>query len=127
MKFTTPRAQGPCFKLANMAKEGNKPPPVATKELISWNLKQFIAFTLFGALSATIISSSLSTVTPTFLQNTTPPSASFTANPESPTLSMIRTEYFPLHILFRSLLLLTLKHAFEHYEVSSNRSFDLAI
>jgi hypothetical protein len=86
MKFTTPRALAPRFKLARMAEEVNEP-FVAVEETRSWTLKQFIIFTILGALTATLISFRYSIITPTFLQNTVPSEAPITTNPDTPSLS----------------------------------------
>jgi prolyl 4-hydroxylase len=56
MKFTIPHPSNYVFKLARMAKEGNRT-TAAPKEMGSWGILQLLGFTLFGAMVATFISS----------------------------------------------------------------------
>jgi prolyl 4-hydroxylase len=86
MKFVTPRALVPQFRLARMGKEGNEP-LVAMKKTTQWNLKQFIAITLFGALIATLIPFHYSSLTPSFLKMITSSNTQITTNPDPPSLS----------------------------------------
>jgi prolyl 4-hydroxylase len=67
MKFTTPNATAHHFRLARMAKEGNKP-RIVTKEIALWSSLRLLAFTLFGALTATFLSFRYSPISPNVSQ-----------------------------------------------------------